>query len=173
MVLMHSLPPIVGAVALAAVFSAEVSAADAVLFMLTTSFSQDLYKRFLHPAADDRRLLLVARLATVVSGGLGVLLAVSSEDLVQTLTIFYALLGVSLFVPIVAGLYTRRTNADAAMASILGGVGGMLVVQGATDGAGYGLLGPAPAGLLMAVVGWACSLLFTSTPKQPRPAARR
>jgi hypothetical protein len=39
----------------------------------------------------------------------------------------------------------------------------MLVAQGATDGAGWGLLGPAPAGLLMAVVGWACSLLFTKS----------
>jgi SSS family solute:Na+ symporter len=161
MVFMHGLPAVAGAIALAAVFSAEVSAADAVLFMLTTSFSQDLYKRFLHPAADDARILLVARLATLVSGTLAVVLAISSEDLVQTLTIFYALLGVSLFVPIIAGLYTRRTNADAAMAAIIGGVGGMLVVQGATDGAGFGLLGPAPAGLIMAVVGWAASLLFT------------
>jgi Na+/proline symporter len=35
----------VGALGLAAVFSAEVSAADAVLFMVATSLSQDLYKR--------------------------------------------------------------------------------------------------------------------------------
>jgi SSS family solute:Na+ symporter len=166
MVFMQGLPPLAGAIALAAVFSAEVSAADAVLFMLTTSFSQDLYKRFVNPAADDDRVLLVARLATLVSGMLGVVLAIWSEDLVQTLTIFYALLGVSLFVPIIAGLYTRRTNADAAMAAIIGGVGGMLVVQGATDGAGFGMLGPAPAGMLVAIVGWACSLLFTAKPKK-------
>ena len=44
----------VGALGLAAVFSAEVSAADAVLFMLATSLSQDLYKRFVNPAADRR-----------------------------------------------------------------------------------------------------------------------
>jgi SSS family solute:Na+ symporter len=165
MIFMQGLPPLAGAVALAAVFSAEVSAADAVLFMLTTSFSQDLYKRFVNPAADDTRVLLVARLATVVSGALGVWLALYFGDLVETLKIFYALLGVSLFVPIMAGLYVRRTNADAAIAAILGGVGGMLVVQGATGGAGIGLLGPAPAGLLAAVLGWAISMLFS-----PRPA---
>ena len=50
-ILMHGLPPVVGALGLAAVFSAEVSAADAVLFMLTTSLSQDLYKRFVNPSA--------------------------------------------------------------------------------------------------------------------------
>ncbi len=167
MVFMQGLPPLAGAVALAAVFSAEVSAADAVLFMLTTSFSQDLYKRFLNPEADDARVLLVARLATLVSGALGVALALFSEDLVETLKIFYALLGVSLFVPIIAGLYIRRSNSDAALAAIVGGVGGMLVVQGATGGAGYGLLGPAPAGLLTAVIGWTASMLFSSPATRP------
>ena len=53
---MHDLPFWVGALGLAAVFSAEVSAADAVLFMLATSLSQDLYKRFVNPAASDRQV---------------------------------------------------------------------------------------------------------------------
>ena len=52
----------VGAFGLAAVFSAEVSAADAVLFMLTTSLSQDLYRRFVNRSASDARLLRVTRL---------------------------------------------------------------------------------------------------------------
>ena len=54
MILMHGLPVAVGTLGLAAVFSAELSAADAVLFMLTTSLSQDLYKRFVNPGADER-----------------------------------------------------------------------------------------------------------------------
>jgi SSS family solute:Na+ symporter len=159
MIFMHGLPPLVGAVALASVFSAEVSASDAVLFMLTTSFSQDLYKRFLNPDADDQRVLTVARLATVVSGVLGVGLALVSEDLVETLKIFYALLGVGLFIPVIAGLYVPRTTAAGALAAIAGGVGGMLLVQGATGGAGFGLLTPAPAGLISATAAWALSLV--------------
>ncbi len=168
MILMHGLPPLVGAVALAAVFSAEVSAADAVLFMLATSLSQDLYKRFVNPAADDRRVLLVARLATFTSGVLGVALALYSSDLVETLKIFYALLGVSLFVPIIAGLYVRSTTADAAVASILGGVGGMLVVQGGTGGVGFGLFGPAPVGILMSALGWATVMMLPRTKSASR-----
>ncbi|MEQ1912780.1 MAG: sodium:solute symporter family protein [Vicinamibacterales bacterium] len=163
MIFMYGLPALAGAVALAAVFSAEVSAADAVLFMLATSLSQDLYKRFVNPAADERRVLFVARVATFVSGVLGVALALYSSDLVETLKIFYALLGVSLFVPIIAGLYVRRATADAAVAAILGGVGGMLVVQGGTGGAGFGLLGPAPAGLLMSAIGWSIAQIFRRT----------
>ena len=64
-VLVEQLPPWFGALALAAVFSAEVSTCDAILFMLATSLSQDLYKRFLQPDADDRELLLIARLASL------------------------------------------------------------------------------------------------------------
>ncbi len=77
MVLLHAVPPLHGPIGDAAVFSAEISAADAALFMLTTSLSQDLYKRFVNPAADDRRVLTVARWTTIISGGLGVVLAIA------------------------------------------------------------------------------------------------
>lgn len=157
-VLMYGLPLLIGAIGLAAVFSAEISSADAVLFMLTTSLSQDLYKRFLNPAADDERLLAVARGATVVCGALGVGLALVSEDVIATLTIFYSLLGVGLFVPIVAGLYSTRTSSRGALLSIAAGVTGLLVVHVATSGAGWGVLTPAPAGLLAAGTAWAASL---------------
>ncbi|HEY7171583.1 MAG TPA: sodium:solute symporter family protein [Vicinamibacterales bacterium] len=151
----EALPPLAGAIALAAVFSAEVSAADAVMLMLTTSVSQDLYKRFLNARATDDQVLHVARVATVVAGLLGIALALSSEDLVQTLTIFYALLGVSLFVPIVAGLYVRRSTSAGAVTAIVAGVAGMMTVQLLTGGAGYGVLTPAPAGLIAAAAAWA------------------
>ena len=54
-ILAAALPPSVGIIALAAVFSAEVSSADAVLFMLATSASRDLYRRFVRPAGDRGR----------------------------------------------------------------------------------------------------------------------
>src|SRR6185436_3653243 len=106
--LMHALPVAVGALGLAAVFSAELSAADAVLFMLTTSLAQDLYKRFVAPAADERKVLLVARVTTVAAGALATAFAIVSPTVIGALTIFYTLLGVCLFVPILGGLYVRR-----------------------------------------------------------------
>jgi SSS family solute:Na+ symporter len=157
-ILTRSLPPFVGAVALAAVFSAEVSAADASLFMLTTSLAQDLYRRFLNRAADDNRVLAVARMATVVSGALGTALACVSEDVAKTLTIPYSLITVALFVPIVGGLYTTRTSSRTALISIAAGVSGMLFVQFATDGAGWGVITPALAGLAAANAAWAVSI---------------
>ena len=75
-VLMETLPPLVGALGLAALFSAEVSSSDAILFMLSTSLSQDLYRRFVSPAATDTQVLRVARWAAVAGGILGTALAV-------------------------------------------------------------------------------------------------
>ena len=157
-VLMHGLPSLIGALGLAAVFSAEVSAADAALFMLTTSLSQDLYKRFVNPLASDDRVLRVARWTTLVSGVLGSALAIASASIVETLTIFYTLLRVSLFVPVVAGLSVRRTSNAGALASIVTGVCVMLIVQTATGGHGWGVLTPALAGLAGTIVAWAISL---------------
>lgn len=163
MVLMYGVPPMVGALGLAAVFSAEISAADAVLFMLTTSLSQDLYKRFVDPSASDDRVLRVARWTTLVSSALGVALAIALADVIESLTIFYTLLGVSLFVPILAGLYVPRTTSAAALASIGSGVGGMLAVQFMTGGQGWGPLTPALGGLLAAMGAWVISLAVGST----------
>jgi len=162
-ILMHALPPIVGAIGLAAVFSAEVSAADAVLFMLTTSLSQDLYKRFINPAASDARVLQVARVTTVVSGTLSVGLAVASRSIVDTLTIFYTLITVSLFVPMIAGLYVARARTPHALAAIGAGVTGMLVVEIATGGRGWGVLTPALVGLSAAIAAFVIvSIAFSS-----------
>ena len=74
--LIHDVPFWVGGLGLAAVFSAEVSAGDAILFMLATSLSQDLYKRFFRPSATDRQVLMVARGASVAGAALGVGLAI-------------------------------------------------------------------------------------------------
>jgi SSS family solute:Na+ symporter len=128
-VLTTQLPPLLGALGLAAVFSAEVSTCDAILFMLATSLSKDLYKRFIAPDADDRRILLVARLAAVAGGLAGMVLAVLLSTIADALRIFYSLLGVSLFVPVVGGLYWRRATTADALASIGAGMGVLLTVR--------------------------------------------
>jgi SSS family solute:Na+ symporter len=121
-VLMEGLPVVLGTLGLAAVFSAEISSADAILFMLSTSLSEDLYRRFLRPTASDATVLRVARLTAVVGGGLGVSLAIVLPSVVGSLTVFYTLLGVSLFVPVIAGLHSSRPGVPEALSAIAAGV---------------------------------------------------
>ena len=92
--------------------SAEISAADAALFMLATSLSQDLYKRFVQPAGDRRRG--AARGARARRSAAGSPASPSRSCRRPSATrskFFYTLLSVSLFVPVIAGLASRRTGA--------------------------------------------------------------
>lgn len=128
-VLVAGLPAALGSLGLAAVFSAEVSSADAILFMLATSLSKDLYRRFLRPAASDAQVLRVARLAAIAGGVLGVVLAILLPSVILSLSIFYSLLSVTLFVPVVAGLYTRRGGTVEALAAIVAGVATVVALR--------------------------------------------
>lgn len=127
-VLLEQLPVWLGALALSAVFSTEVDTCDAVLFMVSTTLSKDVYKRHINPAASDRRLLFVARATAVAAGGLGVILSIYLGTVTQALTIFYALLGVTFFVPVLAGLYVRRGGSAEALSAIAVGVITLLIV---------------------------------------------
>jgi SSS family solute:Na+ symporter len=127
LVLATGLPTLLGGLGLAAVFSAEISSADAILFMLATSLSKDLYKRYVSPDASDRQVLRVARLAAVTGGGLSILLALVLPSVIDALTIFYALMAVCLFVPVVAGLYTRVPGVPEALAA--SGVGVVTLIS--------------------------------------------
>ncbi len=156
--LVRAVPPAIGAIGLAAVFSAEISASDAILFMLTTSLSQDFYKRVVNPDASDDRLLRLARWTAVSGGVAGTLLAIALGSVVNALTIFYTLIGVSLFVPVLAGLYVPRTSAAGALTTMIAGVATALVAHVATGGSGWGFFTPAIAGLAAAGAAWVITL---------------
>ena len=131
--LVQHLPVGFGSLMLAAIFSAEVSTADAVLFMLSTSLSQDFYRRFVNPQASDREVLRVARWAAVAGGALGVLIALVTPTIVGALSIFYAVLGATLFVPILVALHARRSRRREVAVSIVAGGVAVLAFQ-----AGFG-----------------------------------
>ena len=154
--LVQALPLWLGGLLLGAIFSAEVSSADAVLFMLSTSLSKDLYKTFINPAADDRQLLRVVRRTAVLCGALGALLGMLLPGVISALTIFYTLLSAALLLPLLAGLYTKRVNANAALAAILVSVALTFVLERWTGGTGWHnipsvLLGTGAGAIVMAV----------------------
>jgi SSS family solute:Na+ symporter len=127
-VLLEQLPAWLGALALAAVFSTEVDTCDAVLFMVSTTLSRDIYQRHFDPGADDHRLLFVARASAVVAGIAGVLLSIYLETVTQALVIFYSLLGVTFFVPVLGALLSRRAGPPDALAAVITGVTTLLIV---------------------------------------------
>lgn len=144
--LMQNLPPLVGSLGLAALFSAEVSTADAILFMLSTSLSQDLYRRYVNPAASDASVLKVARWAAVAGGSVGVLLAVVSPTVIGALSVFYSVLSVSLFMPLLAALFVPAARTPEVLAAIVAGILALIAVR--ADLVSVGAT-PATAGLIV------------------------
>jgi SSS family solute:Na+ symporter len=157
-VMLNELPVFVAALALAAVFSAEVSTCDAILYMLSTSSSKDLYHRFVNPQATPDQVLRVARAAALVGGVLGMFLAVQLATIVDAMRIFYSLLAASLLMPVVGGLLWPRAKARDALAGIAGGVGTLLAFYFATDGKQWN--DPSLWGLVGSAVAFAASCLL-------------
>ena len=142
-------PPWVGAFALAAVFAAELSSADAVLFMLSTSGSRDLYKRFVNREATDAQLLTAVRVIAVAAAVIGYVLTFVLGTVIDALKVFYSVMVVSLFVPILATLLMKRPSTAAAYASVIAGIATLFTVSWLTDGRGYGWVTPVLIALLV------------------------
>ena len=120
-VMKECMPFWASALALAAIFSAEISAADAVLYMITTSFTKDLYKSFINPTISDEKLIKGGRIVTVLAGIIGIGLAIVLPNVISALSIFYSLMSVSITAPLLFGLFTKKSSAFSAIfAAIIG-----------------------------------------------------
>jgi solute:Na+ symporter, SSS family len=157
-VFMHMLPAWLGALAMAAVFSTAVDTCDGILFMLSTSLSQDIYRRYLNPGATDAQLLRVARTTAVAGGIAGVILSIYLSTVIGALRVFYSVLGVSLFVPVLGGLVSRRAHTAEALAAIAAGVGTLIVIGLA--GQPYPWVDPTLTGIIASAVAFVLVMVF-------------
>lgn len=146
------LPHWLGVWTLASIFSAELSATDAILFMLSTSLAVDLYKTFLNPSISQQKLLIASRITSVCAGVLGILFAIVLPSIISAVSIFYGLIAVCLFVPLIAGLYSHRVLSSAALTSILAAVIATVTTIRLTHGHGLGLLSPQAIGIATAAI---------------------
>jgi len=165
--LANDLPAGIGGLLLAAIFSAEVSAADAVLFMLSTSLSQDLYRRFVNPAASDGQVLRMARGAAVAGGALGILIALVTPTIYGALSFFYAMLGATLLVPILVALHGRADRRREVLWSVVAGPIAVVVAQLTVGNRPGSPWTPATIGLASAALVYLSALAarrFTSAP---------
>jgi SSS family solute:Na+ symporter len=134
--LTQTLPLWLGAVLLGAIFSAELSAADAALFMMSTSLSKDLYKSFINPAAPDARLMRIAKASAIACGVAGAVLGSFLPTVISALKIFYTLLAAALTLPLLVGLYNKGVTARSAIPSMLSSVVVTFATEWISEGRG-------------------------------------
>lgn len=151
-VMKEFLPFWASAVALAAIFSAEVSAADAVLYMIAGSITKDLYKTFIQPNISDTALLRMSRIVTIIAGVIGVGLALLLPNIITALSIFYSLMSVCLTAPLLFGLFSPRPSSAAAFTCAVVGVIVTVVLQFANAGKGWGMLNAQSTAILLTMV---------------------
>lgn len=169
-VMKEFLPFWASALALAAIFSAEVSAADAVLYMVTTSFTKDIYKTFIKPDIEDEALLKLSRVVTFIAGGAGIVLALILPNIITALSIFYSLMSVSLTAPLLFGLFSRRPSASAAFICAIAGISTTVFLQIFNAGKGVWILNAQSTGILLTLVIMVFMMYFFPAKKYNRNA---
>lgn len=171
-----SLPPLLGALLVAAIMAVIVSTADSYLLSAGSSLLRDVYQRFLRPDADEGRLLGTARVLVLSLSALGAVLALSGQGFFDVALLAYTIYGVGITPPLLAALFWKRATPAGALASMLAGSGAVIVWEaadlGAAAGAALGLPPGERVGAVLPAAALAGVLLVgVSLVTRPRRAA--
>lgn len=133
--IVHAMPVGIRGLIIAGVFATMMGSTSAALNALATAFIKDFYQPYIHPAADERRLVRAARVATAVFGILMIVVAtVAAYAVLKTdITIIPLALGVlgygygALLGVFLLGVLTQRRGHDLAnVFAMVAGVGAVL-----------------------------------------------
>lgn len=160
--MMSQLPAGVAGLLIAAIFAATMSTISSNINSVATAFSIDFYKRF-RPSASDGQMLRVARRACIVSGivGMGIALLMATWNILSLLDFFQEILGLlssglgGLFL---MGIFFPRIGGRSALVGFVCGVGAVFLTRYLTDASFllYGFIGMA----VSVIVGLISSCFF-------------
>jgi Na+/proline symporter len=108
------LPPGLIGLVLAGMIAATSSKANTTINLTATAFARDLFKGWIRPAASELSVIRVARLFTLLFGGLTILVALQIPrvgGIVEMVLSTASIAGGALFAPIIWSLYSPRQTA--------------------------------------------------------------
>ncbi len=121
-------PPWLAGVMIAAVIAAVMSSADSCLSCLATSVMEDIYRVHINPAADDARLLRVAKWTTVLAGVLSAVCALVWSNIADILEFVYDFWAPSMVLPFLVGAFGYRpARSIPVVLSMIGGTLGTIL----------------------------------------------
>ena len=152
--------PLVAGLLLAAILAAIMSTADSQLLVAASALSEDLYRKAFGRDADDRRMIVVARIAVVVIAAMAFGLATDPDSKVLDLVAYaWAGFGAAFGPVILLSLYWPRMSRAAALAGMI--TGGLTVWAWKTlEGGWFDLYELLPAFLASLLVSLGVGLLF-------------
>jgi SSS family solute:Na+ symporter len=103
--------PYVGGLIIAALMSAVMSSADSILNSSTAIFVKDLYEQYISRSkTNTQKGLFIARVSSVVLGGLGILLALVLPNVIDLLLLTYNLWAPGIILPVVFGVFSKQKS---------------------------------------------------------------
>src|SRR5690625_1594114 len=145
MIAFETLPRGFLGIVFAAVAAAIMSTASGKLLSFSTIITKDILKDHFFQHITDKQFIKLSRITTLVLGVLAIIISLWIQELLVAIDVAYALLAGSIFIPIIFGLFWKRTTAKAAfyaMAASAFVVIGGLVVEGlsSTNPILYGII---------------------------------
>ena len=124
-VALEVLPTGIMGILLAAMFAATMSSLDSEYNVVANVITNDIYRRKINPRASDQQLMRVARLTTLVVGGLvigGAFFIGVFGGAFEANKLLTGLFAIPLVIPVVMGILFKRPKAWGAVASLVIGV---------------------------------------------------
>ena len=120
-VLIENFPPIVAALMIAALMAAVMSTVDSQIIYITGSVTNDLYKTYVDKDADEKKLNVIAKAATIVIGLVVLYLALNAKTIISMLSSAYTFMCAGTLVMFVGGIFwDKATRAGAVAGSVTG-----------------------------------------------------
>ncbi len=120
----------VGAIFVAAILAAVMSTADSLLSAATSHVVKDLYQSFIEPEAEDKKLLRLSIVTTIIIGLLALVAALTVKGIVELLIYSYDIYTSGVFVPLILGIYWKRATKEGALLGMI--AGSLTAVMGIT-----------------------------------------
>jgi cation/acetate symporter len=118
------LPYVISGLVAAGGFAAALSTADGLLLAIANALSHDLYYRMINPKADTKARLIVARVILIfVAIAAAATASTRPSTIVAMVAWAFSLAASGLFVPLVLGVWWKRTTAWGAGAGMVAGFG--------------------------------------------------
>lgn len=134
MLLQDILPTVIKGIVVAAYFSAIMSTADSCLIASSGNFVNDIIGKYFFKTKDDKKLIRLSQIATLVIGIITILIAISFETVLDIILHTYSFMVAGLLVPTVMAYFAKPKyhSPVSAMISMLsgGGVALFLILSG-------------------------------------------
>ncbi len=116
------LPPIVGAIIIAAVLGAMMSTIDSTLLLAGSLVVENVYIPFINPEVNQEGGLKIARVVTLVIGTLGLLVAIKPPAaILWIVTMSFSLMASAFTFPFLLGVWWPRATKEGAIIGMIAG----------------------------------------------------